>query len=376
MSEFIRPNEWIKTARRFVVKVGTSVLTDERDGRVVEAGVRAVASEMAALWKEGRQVILVTSGAIGVGMGILGLKSRPKKLPILQAAAATGQGRLMQWYTSEFERHGLHAAQLLLTREDLENQKRYLNARATLSTLLRSGVVPIINENDSVSTEEIRYGDNDVLSAHLAALMDAEVLVLLSDVDKVEGPTGLPTLITEITPELEMAAKGTAKAVSTGGMKTKLQAARIALASGIPMVLANGRQKNLLIRMVVQGELFGTTWFIPRKGAGFKEGERWAALTGKPKGLIRVDEGARRALAEQGRSLLASGVCEVEGHFRVGELVSIGDGSGKEFARGVVAYSNGDLERIMGLKSDAVEAALGRKAAEVIHRNHLVILRG
>ncbi len=375
MSSFLNLGEFLSSAKRLVVKIGTSVLIDADHARVTRQRVEAIASEVAALWRERMEVVVVTSGAIGVGMGILNLKKRPAELAKLQAAAATGQGRLMQWYTAHFEKEGLHAAQILLTREDLENHRRYLNAKATLLTLLGARVVPIINENDTVSVEEIRYGDNDILSAQVATLVDADLLALLSDVDRFKTPDGFQTIITEITSGLEAAARGTTKAVSTGGMKTKLQAAKIAMASGIPMVLLNGRSANPLTRPFIQKEFLGT-WFVPKKGSGLKGKQRWLGLTGKPKGLLFVDSGAREALASRRLSLLASGIHALEGNFRPGDLVSVAEiNRDQEFARGIVSYSSAELEKIKGLKSNAIQALLGRQAQEVIHRDSMVILR-
>lgn len=374
MSELFRPTEIIQRARRIVVKVGTSVLTDLRQARVTKFSVQSVAREIAIFWHGGREVVVVTSGAIGVGMGILGLRSRPRKLAKLQAAAATGQGLLMQWYTSLFEEQDLHAAQVLLTRADLEDRKRYLNARATLLTLLQAGIVPIVNENDTVSVEEIRYGDNDILSAHVAALVDADLLILLTDVDRLAGPLDPLSIVTEITPEIERAAGGTTKEVSTGGMRTKLQAARIAMESGIPMLLANGRGRANLLEMISK-EVDRGTWFLPKKLLSAKR--RWLAFTGRPKGVIAVDPGAKRALVSGGKSLLASGIQRVEGNFREGDLVSVHESARQgEFARGIVRYSHAELEKIKGLKSEAISTLLGRKAQEVIHRDQLVILKG
>lgn len=256
------PVDILENAKRIVVKVGTSVLTDSSRGRVTQKGVQSVASDIAALWKKKKEVVLVTSGAIGVGMGILGLKQRPHELAKLQAAAATGQGLLMQWYTSRFEEEGRHAAQILLTRGDMEDRRRYQNAKATLLTLLSAGIVPIINENDTVSIEEIRYGDNDILSSHVAVLIHADLLILLSDVGELTGLPKPQRLFTEITPQLERLAHGTKKAVSTGGMRSKLEAAKIVTASHIPMVLMDGRGGNRLSRFFFKKEDHGT-WFLP-----------------------------------------------------------------------------------------------------------------
>lgn len=253
-------------ARRWVVKVGTSVLTDTAQLRVTRQRVERVADEVAALRQCGKEVILVTSGAIGIGMGVLDLDSRPRELAKLQAAAATGQGKLMQWYAGRMEENKLHAAQVLLTRGDLEDHQRRANVKATLETLLKAGVVPIINENDTVSTEEIRYGDNDLLSAHVAALIGADLLILLTDVDQIIGPEGPLGLVKKkITPELERAARGTDKESSTGGARTKFEAAKITMAHGIPMAVMNGRDRANLVGLAAGGgkQQIKGTWFIP-----------------------------------------------------------------------------------------------------------------
>ncbi len=261
----MKPIELVGLVNRIVVKVGTSFLTDPNHlSRVTSHVVQSVASEIAALSKRNKEVILVTSGAIGAGMTVLGLKRRPAELPQLQAAAATGQSLLMQWYASRFKEEGLHVAQILLTRGDLEDSRRKMNAKATILTLLKSGIVPIINENDTVAVEEIRYGDNDILSAHVAVLVGADLLILLSDVDQLIGPEEPLRIITEITPELERFARGTTKAVSTGGMQTKLEAAKVVMGSGIPMALINGRGRNNLVDLFLGGEDRGT-WFLPKK---------------------------------------------------------------------------------------------------------------
>ncbi len=263
MSERFDPTTLAKKAKRWVVKVGTSALTDEQQLVVSKHCVESIASEIVGLWHSKREVILVTSGAIGIGMGVLGLKTRPTDLAKLQAAAATGQGKLMQWYTGRMEEAGgRHAAQVLLTRGDLEDRQRRLNVKATLETLLAAGIVPIINENDTVSTEEIRYGDNDLLSAHVATLVEADLLLILTDVDQMAGPTDPLSVVREITPELERAARGTNKPSSTGGMRSKLEAAKIVMAHRIPMAVMNGRGRLNLFELVQGVERKGT-WFIP-----------------------------------------------------------------------------------------------------------------
>ncbi|MBI3322646.1 MAG: glutamate 5-kinase [Candidatus Omnitrophica bacterium] len=271
MSGF-EPARIAQKAKRWVIKVGTSELTDGRGGKVTQQRVQAVASHLADLWKEGKEAVLVTSGAIGIGMGVLELKSRPKELAQLQAAAATGQSKLMQWYTARLEERGFHAAQVLLTREDMEDAKRRQNVKATLETLLRSKIVPIINENDTVSTEEIRYGDNDILSARVALLIQADVLVLLTDVEKLIGPTGEALhRVDEITPALEQAARGTDKESSTGGMKTKIEAAKLAMGQGIPLVVMTTAGFAKLIQVAGDGTRTSAqegTWFVPAAHGG------------------------------------------------------------------------------------------------------------
>lgn len=255
------PSAIAQKAKRWVVKVGTSVLTDDKKAGVSRHCVQSIASEIVSLCKQGKEVILVTSGAIGIGMGVLGLKTRPTDLAKLQAAAATGQGKLMQWYTSRMEEEGCHAAQVLLTRGDLEDRQRRMNVKATLETLLKAGIIPIINENDTVSTEEIRYGDNDLLSSQVATLVQAGLLLLLTDVDYLIGPDGPLHLVKGITPELERAARGTDKPSSTGGMRSKLAAAQIARAHGIPMAVMNGRGKADLAGLLKGVDGRGT-WFV------------------------------------------------------------------------------------------------------------------
>lgn len=261
MTQRFDPARLAQDAKRWVVKVGTSVLTDGKDRKVSKDRVQSIASLVVSLWKNGKEAILVTSGAIGIGMEVLRLKTRPEELAQLQAAAATGQGKLMQWYTGRMEEERFHAAQVLLTREDMEDPKRSQNVKATLETLLKSKIVPIINENDTVSTEEIRYGDNDILSARVAALIEADFLLILTDVDHLDGPRGPLKLVTKITPDLEQAARGTTKASSTGGMKTKLEAARFAMENGIPMAVMTPGGLGSLQRGHTDQNKKGT-WFV------------------------------------------------------------------------------------------------------------------
>ena len=364
-------------ARRLVVKVGTSVLTGP-DHQLDEGRIGRLVEDLVLLRQRDREVILVTSGAIGAGIGLLGWPDRPTDLARSQAAAAVGQGRLMELYARRFGSHGVRVAQILLTREDLTHRQRYLNARQTMRTLLKAGVAPIVNENDTVSVEEIRFGDNDELCALVAHLMDAQLLVILTDVDGFERRVGdkreLIPLVERITPELERWAGPAGRSTSTGGMASKLKAARMVTASGIPMLLANGTKAGILTALLLEGRLAGTL-FLPSGKNRIGARKRWLCFTAHPKGALIVDAGAREALLNRGRSLLASGVRRLEGRFRKGDLVSIRDEQNEEFGRGLVNYPDSELEKIQGLKSEAIAALLGRKAEEVIHRDSLVILK-
>jgi len=353
----------LRGASRVVVKLGTGVLTDSRkqpDPQQMEQLVTQVAEQRRA----GREVVLVTSGAVGAGMGVLGYDQRPTELAELQACAAVGQSRLMALYEQLFARHGLHVAQVLLTHEDLEHHERHLNARNTLVTLLSRGVVPVINENDAVSFTEIKFGDNDRLSALVAALLPADLLVILTTVDGVIENFGRPNPRTIATVEridgmLESLAGGTTSPTATGGMRSKIQAARIVMRSGIPLVIASGRKKNVLAR-VLAGETEGTL-FVPQP-TKLRGRKRWIAFFHHPKGVLVVDDGAKVALREKGKSLLPPGIVRCEGDFAGGEVVRICDRDGTEFARGIAAFG---AEDIRGRKLQRVE---------VVHRDNLVIL--
>ena len=378
MMEGIGPIQLLRESKRIVVKIGTGVLTTSGN-QLDEGRIRDLADDLVRLRQCGHEVILVTSGAIGAGMGILGWKERPRDLAGSQAAAAVGQGRLMQVYNTAFGKHSVAVGQILLTREDLSHRHRYINARQTMRALLKEGAVPIVNENDTVSVDEIRFGDNDELSALVAHLMGAQMLVILTDVDGFERRVGqgareVVPIVERITPELERSAGGSVRSTSRGGMVSKLRAARMATAGGIALLLANGTRPGILASLFVEGHLSGTL-FLPTAKRRLAARKGWLAFAGKPRGGIGVDDGAKAALVQQGRSLLASGVRKVEGSFRPGELVSVRDGSKQEFARGLVNYSSSELERIRGMKSDEIGSLLGRKAREVVHRNSLVILQ-
>lgn len=363
---------------RLVVKVGSGLISAPAQGLLPER-IGALADELAALAKDGREVVVVSSGAIASGMARLGLAQRPRSIPEKQAAAAVGQSALMWHYEQAFARHEIRVAQVLLTQEDISARTRYLNARNTLLVLLRFRVVPIVNENDTVAVEEIKVGDNDNLAALVAHLIDADLLVILTDVDGLytgdprvdPGARWLPT-VEAVTEEIERLAWDADGQVSVGGMSTKLEAARKVTSSGIPMVIASGREPGTLPR-VLRGESVGT-YFVPR-GDRLQGRKRWIAFAVPPQGRLSVDAGARSALIERGKSLLPSGVVAVEGEFHAGEVVSLSAPDGKEFARGLTNYDAAELRKIQGAKTGAIEELLGYKSFdEVIHRDNLVLL--
>ncbi len=365
----------LKNAKRIVVKVGTSILTGA-NGRLCKDAVGRIAADIADLRSRGLEIVLVSSGAIGAGLGELGMRQRPVKMAGLQAAAAVGQGVLMQEYLSAFKKEKLLCAQILLTGEDLRSRARYLNIRNTLLTLLAQGVVPVVNENDTVSTQEIQFGDNDRLSALVTQLLGAQLLVLLSDVDglmsNVDGVRSLVGIVEAINADVESYVWKGSSALGTGGMKTKLEASRMVTRAGEAMVIANGHAKGVL-QSIVNGENVGTL-FLPKKGkmAGRK---RWIAHFVAPRGRLIVDDGAREALKNGKKSLLPSGVRKVVGSFKAADTVSVCGLDGEEFARGIVAYASEDLGKILGKKTQEIFAILEKKSPdEAIHRDNLVIL--
>jgi glutamate 5-kinase len=373
------PRRQLGRVRRLVVKVGTGQVT------TLEAGpdrrrIGALAAGLAALRAEKIDVTLVTSGAIATGMARLALARRPRTVPEKQAAAAVGQSALMRHYEVAFKRHGLAVGQVLLTAQDIGDRARYLNARNTLLALLRLGVVPIVNENDTVAVEEIKVGDNDNLSALVASLIEADLLVLLTDVDglytanpSVDGTAQKLDTVEAVTDEIARLVWAGAGTGAVGGMVTKLQAAQKAAAAGVPMIIANGRTEAVLPRLL-HGEPLGT-YFAP-KADRLAARKRWIGFAVPPQGRLTVDAGAVRALTQGGKSLLPSGVVKVEGEFAAGELVAVVDeGDDKEFARGLVNFDAPELERIRGAKTREIESRLGYKSfEEVIHRDNLVVL--
>ena len=368
----------LQTARRIVVKVGTSTLTHP-NGKLNFSRIEGLVRELADAVNAGKQILLVSSGAVGAGMDRLGWKEKPKTIPEKQAAAAVGQGILMHTYEKLFAEYGQVVAQVLLTREDSVNRRRYANSRNTLLTLLNIGVIPIINENDAVSIDELKIGDNDTLSANVAAIVDADVLIILSDVEGVysanpqtDPQARLLPEIADVTPEVEAMCGGAGTMRGTGGMLTKMAAARMAMNSGIVMVIASGGRDGA-VQSVLAGKPIGTL-FPPRQNR-LQFRKRWLAFGARIKGRLKVDKGCAQALLSNGSSLLAAGVKEVDGNFEQGSTVSILNPEGWEIARGLVNYSTDDVRKIMGAHTHEIAEILGHKPYdEVVHRDNLVLL--
>ncbi len=366
-------------ARRIVIKIGSAVLTSAEDG-LDQSRIERLAADVSDLLSLDREVIIVSSGAIAAGLKKLGLvKKKGMPLSLKQAAAATGQSSLMWMYEKTFGAHGKKVAQVLLTREDLSNRTRFLNARNTLQTLLDYGVVPVINENDTVSVDEIKFGDNDNLAGMVVHLADADLLVVLSDIDglytadpKTDPAAELISVVERITADIERGAGDASSMVGTGGMRSKIMTARKVGTYGVPMAIVNGKKAGMLQAFFDGGEV--GTLFLPRPE---KQDSRkhWIAYTVRSAGRVIVDDGGREALVSRGKSLLPGGVIKVEGPFKIGECVTCVDRSGRAFARGLVKYSSEDLDRIKGLKTSQIASVLGHKDYdEVIHRDDLVIL--
>jgi glutamate 5-kinase len=365
-------------AKRIVVKVGSALLVDAEKGRLNRTWLEGFAVDIAHLRRRGQEVILVSSGAIALGRRHLGLSPGKLKLEESQAAAAVGQIRLAHAYKEILEAHEVTVAQILLTLGDTEQRRRYLNARGTLNTLLSLGAVPVINENDTVATAEIRYGDNDRLAARVAQMTGADCLILLSDIDGLytanpyENPQAeLISRVLDITPAIEAMAGGATSGLGTGGMQTKIAAAKIAVGAGCHLCIAKGATQHPLKRIE---EGARCTWFVPSSTPSAAR-KQWIAGTLKPAGAISVDDGAVRALL-QGKSLLPAGVTRAVGRFDRGDTVSIVGPDSLEVARGICAYSDTDTARIMGRKSAEIENLLGfRGRDEIVHRDDLVLMR-
>ena len=362
--------------RRIVVKVGSNVLTCP-EGLNLPV-IDALSHQIMQLERSGQEVILVSSGAMAAGVRKLAIDRRPEAIPARQAVAAVGQAGLILTWEKALARHGKKVAQILLTAEDMTSRKRYLNARNTLNTLLDWGVLPIINENDTVMVDEIRFGDNDNLAAVITLLMDADILINLTDIDglydrdpRTHQDAELLTLISTIGREIERYAGEIAGALGTGGMRSKIKAARKVTAAGVPMIIANGKKDGVLAD-IFEGRPTGT--FFKPKTARLSSRKCWLAFSLKPKGVIRIDGGAARALTTGGKSLLPSGIAAVSGQFNVGDPVQFAGPDGQVLGNGLVNYSAGDINIIKGMRSGDIADCLGEKPYdEVIHRDNLVL---
>jgi glutamate 5-kinase len=370
--------EVITLAHTVVVKVGTNVLAGG-DGALLPERVQALADQIQRLRANGRKVVLVSSGAIGAGIGRLGLDRRPTDLRQLQACAAVGQCFLMRAYEECLARHGAPTAQILLSAGDFDHRQRYLNVRNTIVTLFEWGCLPIINENDTVSVAEIRFGDNDHLAAMVTNLLQAPLLVLLSVVDglyevdpKIDPNAAVVPTVLHIDGEVMNLAGGSRSTLGSGGMRSKLRAARLATAAGESVILANGARSGIL-DAIFAAESVGTL-FLPHGGA-VPARKRWVGYTAQPKGQLIVDKGAQYALVEKGRSLLPIGVIQVAGTFKKGDVISITSCEGREIARGLTNYSSEDAVRICGLRKEQITELLGGlRYEEIIHRDNLVLI--
>jgi glutamate 5-kinase len=368
----------VSRARRIVVKVGSGVLTE--DGELRSRVFGDIARQIAELCDGGREIVLVSSGAIAVGSRDLGWNIWNESIPEKQAAAAIGQIGLIELYKKHFARSGRKVGQILVTRGGLEERERFLNARHTLFTLLRTGAVPIVNENDTVATDEIRFGDNDNLSATVVNLVAADLLIVLTNVDGLhtEPPTpGTPKpplydVIDTVTPEIRRAAQGSSSAFGRGGMTTKLEAAQAAARCGAATVLCNGRNPNAIIR-VANGEATGTLF---RSGSRLASRKHWLAFTMRTRGELVLDDGAVQAIERRGKSLLPAGIAAVRGEFGIGDPTACVAADGREIARGLVTYSSDDIRRIAGQGTAKIHQMLGySNGDEVIHRDDLVLVK-
>lgn len=363
---------------RIVIKIGSNILTDSKGGLNTKR-IDAISKDVADICGLGYNVVIVSSGAIAAGMKKLGLKEKPKDIQLKQAAAAVGQSSLMWAYGKSFGDFGKKVAQVLLTRDDFSERGRYLNSKNTLITLLSYGIIPIINENDTVATDEIKFGDNDQLAALVSGLIGAERLIILSDVEGLysSDPNKNPDaeiipFVSEITPEFESMAGGAGSAVGTGGMYSKILAAKKAISYGITVNIISGRKSRLIVSLL-QGGHHGTEFKPQTKRISSRKG--WIAYAIKPRGSLVIDEGAVNAILKSGKSLLPSGIVKVEGVFDIGDAVYCVDLRGKRIAKGIVNYSFNDAEKIKGRKTSEIESILGYKYSdEVVHRDNLIVL--
>jgi glutamate 5-kinase len=368
----------LRSHNKVVIKIGTNLLADRVKGINLDR-IHEIARSVARLSVLGNHVAIVSSGAIGAGVAALKLKDRPKTIPEKQATAAIGQPLLMEAYENAFRKQNCTIAQILLTKDDFVNRARYLNAKNTFPVLFEQGVVPIINENDTVAVEEIKLGDNDNLSAMVANLIEADLLIILSDIDGLfsDDPTRnheaeLIPVVEKITPQIEKLAKSSNTELSTGGMITKIQAAKRCVSAGIAMIIANG--KNPAVLDEIFSGTFNGTLFLPAENK-LNLRKKWIGFVSSAKGSVRIDDGAKLALLKKQKSLLPSGIIEVHGEFKANETISILDITGKVIAKGVTGFSSLDLGKIKGKKTGEVEKILNRKSHdEVIHRDNLVLI--
>ncbi len=364
--------------KRIVIKIGSNILADRIEG-LDNDRIASLSNDISEIHSKGYEVVIVSSGAVAAGMKKLGLKEKPGDIKLKQAAAAAGQSSLMWAYERSFARYDKKVAQVLLTRDDLSDRKRYINSKNTLLTLLNYGVIPVINENDTVSTDEIKFGDNDNLAALVSGLIEAEMLIILSDVDGLytEDPRQNPEAkliktVDRITPELERIAGGAGSIVGTGGMYSKLLAAKRAMKYGITVNIISGKQSGLL-QSVLKGEKCGTLFLPLQKKLTSRKG--WIAYASKSKGNVIIDDGAVGAIIEKGKSLLPSGIVSVEGVFDIGDTISCIDIRGNRIAKGLTNYSSAEIDKIKGKKTSEIERIIGYKYSdEVIHRDNMVVL--
>ena len=363
--------------KRLVIKIGSSILASAEQGLNTKR-LHAITKDISDIADKGYEAVIVSSGAIAAGLKKLGLKEKPKDIKLKQAAAAIGQSSLMWAYEQGFADFHKKVAQVLLTRDDITNRLRYINAKNTLFALLSYGVIPVINENDPVAVDEIKFGDNDVLAALVACLVEADMLIILSDVeglytkDPKHKDAELIGSVDEITPDIEKIAGGRGSALSTGGMYSKVLAAKQAINHGIPVVIMSGKKSGLLTNLL-NGEKIGTYFKPNKERLSSKKG--WIAYGLKSKGAVYLDDGAVKALTTQGKSLLPSGIIKVEGHFDIGDAVSCINKEGKKIAKGLTNYSSQDIEQIKGRKTSEIEKVLGYKYSdEVIHRDNLAVV--
>jgi len=372
----VKRKELIKNAKCVVIKIGTYVLTSNTG--LNRARISNIATEIAELRKQNIRVIIVSSGAIGAGMKALGIKKHSLTISKKQAIAAVGQNKLMHTYEEIFKKRGYHTAQILLTRDDFKSRLRYLNIRNTIMELFKENVIPIVNENDTIATDEIKFGDNDTISALVANLLNADLLIMLSNIDglftvdpKKSKQASLISEVDKIRSEIESYASDSK--TGAGGMLTKITAAKMGTQSGVTVIIANGLKKNTLSR-IMNGEKVGTI-FLPKIDKRKTGRKKWIAFAHYIRGTIIVDEGAKQVLINKGKSLLSTGIIASKGKYSIGDVVGIADTGGSEFARGLVNYSDKDVEKIKGNKTSRIEDILGYKSYdEVIHRDNLVIL--